>query len=621
MSTNKAWVVDTPRNIDTEFDCLYAILLSQAGDVAEAESFNENTDKTAVSPPVKSLEGIDEWLCRACADHIRRNSSLLSATQLSDQVRVTCSSTPSDDALQMKLFDLIGETGFDFICEILSNARELRKPFKRNQVKVPSGATIPGFVVMTESEKQGASQSKKKEQRNRDRSNKFGESDGIDWLAEAGFDEEYLEQERLLGLQGGSLQSSTTLSADSSWMEGVLREHHEKIGLPVGTTRKLTPGTEEVFMPAPPRPAPVRSDALVAVSSLEPWAQLAFPDTARLNRIQSAVFNTAYKSAENMLVCAPTGAGKTNIAMLSLLQQIKRNISPDGVIDKTAWKAVYVAPMKALAQEVVTKFSERLKPLGLVVREFTGDMNLTKQEIVDSQLIVTTPEKWDVVTRKGGDGSLATMVSLIIIDEIHLLADDRGAVIETIVARTLRYVESSQQLVRLVGLSATLPNYMDVSHFLHVNPTTGCFFFGPEFRPVPLDLTFIGVTEKVKPKREEQMNRSAYEKMIEALKNDKQVMIFVHSRKETSKTCQAMRDLCAKNSTYNLLDTHENEKYTYWRKKVDKAGVELQQLFAHGVGTHHAGMQRSDRTLTEQLFEHGVIKVIACNSLPRLIVG
>jgi replicative superfamily II helicase len=71
----------------------------------------------------------------------------------------------------------------------------------------------------------------------------------------------------------------------------------------------------------------------------------------------------------------------------------------------------------------------------------TGDMQLTKQEIADAQLLVATPEKYDVVTRKGGDGSLGTMVSLIIIDEVHLLADERGAVLETIVARTHRYVE------------------------------------------------------------------------------------------------------------------------------------------------------------------------------------
>lgn len=626
------WVLNKPCAVETEFDCLYAILYSAVGVLdappdAKVESNDDNENNS------KGFEAAHHWLDESCAEHIRNNesSSALDAVQLATEVRSICGASKSDHELQMKLFDLIGETGFDLILGVMSNINQLKKPYKGRRAAVGAAhnssigtgssgarsANSSGFVIMSESEKQGTSQKMKKEQRKREMRARAGEMDPggqIDWLLEAGFSEEYLEQERLLGLQSGSLQSTASFEMDNSWMDGLEREHRDKIGLPAGTTRKIAPGTEEVFMPAPARPPAVAADSLVAVGSLEPWAQLAFKGTDRLNRIQSAVFNTAFSSAENMLVCAPTGAGKTNIAMLTLLQQIKRNINPEGVIDKTAWKAVYIAPMKALAQEVVTKFSERLKPLGLVVREFTGDMNLTRQEIVDSQLIVTTPEKWDVVTRKGGDGSLGTLVSLIIMDEIHLLADERGAVIETIVARTLRYVESSQQLVRLVGLSATLPNYRDVATFLHVNPTTGCFFFGPEYRPVPLDMSFIGVTEKVKPKRDEQMNRSAYQKMVEALKNNKQVMIFVHSRKETSKTAHAMRDLCAKNSTYNLLDTsHEHEQYTKWKKKVEKAGLELQQLFAHGVGTHHAGMQRSDRTLTEQLFEQGVIKV--CFSL------
>lgn len=103
--------------------------------------------------------------------------------------------------------------------------------------------------------------------------------------------------------------------------------------------------------------------------------------------------------------------------------------------------------------------------------------------------------QWDVVTRKGGDGTLSTLVDLLIIDEIHLLAEDRGAVIESIVARTMRMIESSQRFVRLVGLSATLPNYRDVAGFLRVSPRSGLHYFGPEYRPVPLDQTFVGVTK------------------------------------------------------------------------------------------------------------------------------
>ena len=105
-------------------------------------------------------------------------------------------------------------------------------------------------------------------------------------------------------------------------------------------------------------------------------------------------------------------------------------------------KIIYVAPMKALAQEIVAKFTGTLGRLGLIVRELTGDMQLTRQEIAETQVIVTTPEKWDVITRKGGDNSLVEKVKLLILDEVHLLASDRGNVIESITARTLRQVLS-----------------------------------------------------------------------------------------------------------------------------------------------------------------------------------
>ena len=68
-------------------------------------------------------------------------------------------------------------------------------------------------------------------------------------------------------------------------------------------------------------------------------------------------------------------------------------------------------------------------------------------------------------------------------------------------ARTIRQIEATQELVRLVGLSATLPNYEDVATFMRVNPTKGLYFFDNSFRPVPLEQQYIGVTEKKPVKR------------------------------------------------------------------------------------------------------------------------
>ncbi len=84
-----------------------------------------------------------------------------------------------------------------------------------------------------------------------------------------------------------------------------------------------------------------------------------------MNRLQSKLFHAAYKSNENLLVCAPTGAGKTDVAMMTVLHEVGSNILPGGVINKAAFKIVYVAPMKALAAEITDKFSKRYIERGI----------------------------------------------------------------------------------------------------------------------------------------------------------------------------------------------------------------------------------------------------------------
>jgi pre-mRNA-splicing helicase BRR2 len=58
-------------------------------------------------------------------------------------------------------------------------------------------------------------------------------------------------------------------------------------------------------------------------------------------------------------------------------------------------------------------------------------------------VIVTTPEKWDIITRKSDDRTYTQAVRLMIVDEIHLLHDGRGPVLESIIARTIRHAASA----------------------------------------------------------------------------------------------------------------------------------------------------------------------------------
>lgn len=120
-----------------------------------------------------------------------------------------------------------------------------------------------------------------------------------------------------------------------------------------------------------------------------------------------------------MLVCAPTGAGKTNIALMTILREISYFAPESKNLSQHIFTLIYIAPMKALVNEIVHKFSTALGYLKLRIRECTGDMQLSRAEIAETHLIVTTPEKWDVITRK--PENTMSQVRLMILDEIHLL--------------------------------------------------------------------------------------------------------------------------------------------------------------------------------------------------------
>ena len=86
-----------------------------------------------------------------------------------------------------------------------------------------------------------------------------------------------------------------------------------------------------------------------------------------------------------------------------MLQTIGKYRMENNKIDTSKFKIVYIAPMKALVAEITGNLGNRLKCLGITVKELTGDMHLSKSQIEETQVIVSTPEKWDIITRKAGD--------------------------------------------------------------------------------------------------------------------------------------------------------------------------------------------------------------------------
>eukprot|EP00956_Cyclotella_meneghiniana_P043106 scaffold253032_cov96-Cyclotella_meneghiniana.AAC.4 len=405
---------------------------------------------------------------------------------------------------------------------------------------------------------------------------------------------------------------------------------NKKCDLPDKSWRAMKPGYEEVHVPAV-RSIPPAGEKLVPIEELPEWTHDAFKGMKSLNRVQSKMADVALKTSENILLCAPTGAGKTNVAMLSILNVLGqyrkeekdndaeeggvKESKHEGMFDLSSFKIIYVAPMKALVQEVVKNFSKRLAPYGITVRELSGDSSLTRQQIAETQMIVTTPEKWDIVTRQGEGRAYTQLVRLVIIDEIHLLHDDRGPVLESIVARVIRQVETTAEPVRLVGLSATLPNYADVATFLRVKPEKGMFFFDHSYRPVPLQMQYIGITERNAFRRFQLQNEVCYEKATLQRKNGNQMLIFVHSRAETGKTAKALRDIALERDQLSLFVKEGGATEEILREELSTVkNADLKDVLPFGFAIHHAGMARPDRELVEDLFADGHIGVLCCTA-------
>jgi pre-mRNA-splicing helicase BRR2 len=431
------------------------------------------------------------------------------------------------------------------------------------------------------------------------------------------------------GVSNPKVRPPTELDLDAlAFHDGAHTMSSNSCTLPETSWRAMKKGYEEVHVPAV-KSVPNKDEVLVAVKDMPSWTQTAFKGMDKLNRIQSKMYEVALKTSENLLLCAPTGAGKTNVAcltMLNILGQFKRDTltvddERDGEetirekFDLRAFKIVYIAPMKALVQEVVKNFRGRLKDYGVVVRELSGDSSLSRQQIAETQVIVTTPEKWDVVTRQGEGRAYTQLVKLVIIDEIHLLADERGAVLESIVARIIRQVETTAEPIRLVGLSATLPNYTDVAAFLRVKPDTGLFFFDHTFRPVPLQMQYIGITERNAFKRFQLQNQICYEKAMDQRRERYQLLIFVHSRAECGKTARALRDLARERDELSHFVKDGSASQEILREEASSVkNADLKDVLPYGFAIHHAGMGQEDRELVEDLFDDRHIAVLCCTA-------
>ncbi|RMZ79978.1 hypothetical protein DV738_g2954, partial [Chaetothyriales sp. CBS 135597] len=191
---------------------------------------------------------------------------------------------------------------------------------------------------------------------------------------------------------------------------------------------------------------------------------------------------------DDFVLSAPTGSGKTLVMELAICRLLANN-------DNGAFKVVYQAPTKALCSERYRDWNARFGVLGLQCSELTGDTDWNHlRQVREASIIITTPEKWDSVTRKWRDQiKLIRLIKLFLIDEIHILREPRGATLEAVVSR----MKSTGTDLRFIALSATVPNAEDIASWLGRSTTQPNIpahyeIFDESFRPTKLDRHVYG---------------------------------------------------------------------------------------------------------------------------------
>ena len=316
-------------------------------------------------------------------------------------------------------------------------------------------------------------------------------------------------------------------------------------------------------------------------------------------------------AGKSVVVCAPTGAGKTVIAEHAIHKALEE--------DK---KVFYTTPLKALSNQKYNDFSEKygIDKVGLL----TGDTSINR----GAQIVVMTTEVFRNMLYGTNFGSVTDNlkdVRYVILDEVHYMNDEqRGTVWE----ESIIYCPTN---VQIIALSATVANADKLTEWINtVHSKTE--LINTDFRPVPLRFYYFDssqrdrllplltpngtLNKKIKSERKEFHRGKPVQKkhvvkdVIRNLYNQDMLpaIYFTFSRKK----CDEQMEKCAeldlitpaeRTEIQRIIDDYIAENpYLYRNKHIE--------FLLQGVASHHAGLLPGWKVLVEKLFQKGLIKVV-----------
>ena len=296
---------------------------------------------------------------------------------------------------------------------------------------------------------------------------------------------------------------------------------------------------------------------------------------------------------KNLLVAIPTASGKTLIAEMAMHNHIA-----------TGGKCLYIVPLKALASEKYDEFSNKGVRVGIA----TGDLDRRDDMLGRNDIIVATSEKVDSLLRN--NARWISDITLLVIDEVHLIdSDDRGPTLEVVIAK-MRYPNPTMQVI---GLSATIGNPKILAGWLDAELVTS------SWRPVDLRQGVfynnrIHFRDGERPVKQVSKNFDDLNLCLDTIAEGGQCLVFVSSRRNAE--AFAKRAASAIKCEDPALTAYSERLGGIAETEMVKT---LAACVAKGAAFHHAGLSRPERAIVEEGFRKGLIKCIS--STPTLAAG
>ena len=293
-----------------------------------------------------------------------------------------------------------------------------------------------------------------------------------------------------------------------------------------------------------------------------------------------------FEAEQGVLVCAPTGMGKTLIAEAGIFEAMK-----------TGKKAYYTSPLIALCEQKYREIQHVLERWGYS-KHYVGLVTGNRRENPDAPILVVVAEILfnRLLSHQANENSMFSFddVSTVVMDEFHYFADEeRGMVWEF----TLGLLPPH---VRTLLISATVGNAYEFVSWLRDHQQRKLKLVESRERKVPLTYHWIG--DQLLVEQLEIMVRGDEETRFTP------ALVFCFDRNECWDIADQIRGRDMISPERQKTITKLLEQYDW----TQGAGPKLKQLLIRGIGIHHAGVLPKYRRIVEDFFQQKLLSICVC---------